>query len=226
MNWLVTLNKSISTKIPSWSPMEYTWGFESWLWCRRPIVNVISPSLFQGRISACVHDDAYWVYWITQTSQWTFLLCVVSFGRCYVWYFCLCKPRMEECEEDQTWKIFTVELFTRMQKRLAVSGVLKGRRRTTSRFLRRFTDRVSQRGVVQVLAYSSSSFTVFLFLPDSRILLSLRCLRKHNYCELCLMKSYLKLVALKICALSVKHCLWKPQGRRASVVDSMVDARK
>ena len=151
LNWLVSLNRSISTKRPSWSPMEYTWGFESWLWCRCRIADVISLSLFQGRISACVHDDAYWVYSITQTSPSTFLLCVVSLGRCYVWYFCLCKSRTEECEEDQTWKIFTVKLFNRMQKRRAVSGVLKGRRRTTSRFLRRFIDRVSQRGVVQAL---------------------------------------------------------------------------
>ena len=179
MNKLVTVNQSISTKRLSWSPMEYTWGFESWLWCIRRIVDVISLSLFQERISACAHEDAYWVYWITQTSQSTFLLCVVSFGRCYVWYFCLCKPRTEACEEDQTWKIFTVKLQAHADaasrewrpETIHWSSVAERRRASSSIFIK--------------IVYSVS------FLSDSRIILTLRCLRKHYYCELCVMKSYL-----------------------------------
>ena len=52
--------------------------------------------------------------------------------RMLCWYFGDRKSRTEECEEDQTWTMFTIQLFKRMSERLAVSGVLEGRRRTTS----------------------------------------------------------------------------------------------
>ena len=77
--------------------------------------------------------------------------------------FCDRQPRSVEREEDQTWEFFTIQLFTRMSKRLAVSGVLEGRRRTTSCFPRCSTCGASCKGIVHVVTYFLRSFSVLFF---------------------------------------------------------------
>ena len=79
------------------------------------------------------------------------------------WYFCNRKPRTEEREEDRAWTMFTIQLSERMSKWLAVSGVLGGRRRTTSRFPRWSIHEASWKGMVHGSTYFWDRSVLFAF---------------------------------------------------------------
>ena len=118
---------------------------------------------------------------------------------------------MHEIVSDYS-KDSPVHCFTRMWKRLAVSGVLRGRRRTTSRFPRRF---IYKSILDRRLARSHIFFKIVCItslLHDSGISMIFRWLRHDPHCELFVIKYVLQNVSLKIRIRSLKMCSQNPRG--------------